>query len=193
MATKWLRCGVLPLQSPERGCIYDKIKPYERISTLLPCALCCVALCCPSHLTRLPQNHRLPDTRPLLLGGCKSNFTCKRLFTQVGWRVLGVSVFKQTSLETCVCLCWLWESLVWAPCCTRALPTKGGEHAHTKVSGDETSYTSMERRCVCVLFHLTEGHQWVILLKSTLGYLSGWQTGSGCPQNQAYWSMFNAT
>lgn len=73
------------------------------------------------------------------------------------------------------------------------ISTKGGKHEHTHtppgVNGD---------MCVYMAFYLAEGHQWVILLKSALGYWSRWHTRSGClrtrltgqclmPHNWFYW------
>lgn len=60
----------------------------------------------------------------------------------------------------------------------------------------------MEKR-VCEAFNLTEGHPWVILLKSTLGYFSRWHTCTGClrtrltgqclmPRNWFYWPALPA-
>ncbi len=121
-------------------------------------------------------------------GGRKSNFTChthNRLFMQVGWRVLRcVYMFEYASLEVFVCLC--------GSCGLSGVGTCVAEgHFH---KGRQTCTHSWGWKemcvcvrvcvcvcvCVCVAFHLTEGHQWVILLKSTLGYLCRWQTRSGC-------------
>lgn len=73
------------------------------------------------------------------------------------------------------------------------ISTKGGKHEHT-----HTPPGVNRDMCVYMAFYLAEGHQWVILLKSALGYWSRWHTRSGClrtrltgqclmPHNWFYW------
>lgn len=139
-----------------------EIKPYERISTNnTPCS-CCLSL---SSRTSLPQKCSVPATRPLVLGGGgKSNFTnhtCNRLFMQVGWRALRcVYTFERT--------------------CHMDVSNKGEASMHTHMHVLLWGGWKEMCVCLCLAFHLTEGHQWVTLLKSTLGYLCCWHARSGC-------------
>lgn len=145
----------------------------DRYHTTL--CFCCLSLS--SHT--FPTGTQVACNQTPHPGGRKSNFTChthNRLFMQVGWRVLRcVYIFEYASLEIFVCLFGLCGWVVWARVLPKGISTKGDKHAHI-----HTLLWGWKEICVCVAFHLTEGHQWVILLKSTLGYLCRWQTRRGC-------------